>query len=231
MHNLTSIQTQGLTLTVRDGDFGRWDRGIVAEVAREYCWGDVDWAQVRYAMDVGGHIGSWTLRAAQHAPGARIIAVEPHPENYVLLAINTHDQLERLFAVHGAVYYGEAALNPAAENSGGHVMTAGGSIRVETYTIEQLMSQYGFPQLDVLKLDCEGSEHNIFARMEDSTLDCTRWIVGEHHCTAEAFLQQHSARLDARFAIRMIPHPNADVHDLGMFFMENRAWQPTASNS
>jgi len=25
--------------------------------------------------------------------------------------------------------------------------------------------------------------------MEDGTLDCTRWIVGEHHCTAEAFLQ------------------------------------------
>lgn len=222
---------QGVTLTVRDGDFGCWDRGIVQEVAREYCWGDIDWAQVRYALDVGGHIGAWTLRAALHAPEAQIIAVEPHAENYVLLALNTHDQLERITAVHGAVYYGAGTLIPSTSNSGGHVVAATGGVPVDTFTVEQLVTAYHFPRIDVLKLDCEGSEHPIFTHMEQTTMARIRWIVGEHHCTADDFLLWHGARLNPQFAIRLIPHPDAGVKDLGMFFMENRAWQPTASNS
>lgn len=233
---LGSYTYDGLTMTVRDNERGEWDRGIVKEVATEYLWNRINWTQVRYAVDVGGHIGAWTMRAKRYAPHAQIVAVEPMAENYVLLSVNTHDELRTVTALHGAVYYHPSApptLKIAGANSGGHVVITDGSGAPipDVWTLEQVCEEHGFPQIDVLKLDCEGSEHNILHHMTPGLLRRTRWIVGEFHCTAEQFMERHAARLTRTHEIQLVPHPNKSVKDLGMFFMENREWQPTASNS
>lgn len=232
---LGEFQYKGVTLAVRDNERGVWDRGIVKEVAAEYLWDRIAWADVRYAVDVGGHIGAWTLRAKQHAPHAQIVAVEPMAENYVMLALNTHDQLQTITALHGAVYY-HAPVAPtlkiAGANSGGHVVITDGSGAPipDVWTLEDLCEQHGFPQIDVLKLDCEGSEHNILHYITPGMLRRTHWIVGEFHCTAAQFLEWHEARLTHTHTISLFPHPNESVKDLGMFLMESRTWQPTVSN-
>ena len=78
--NLATYSHDGLNYTVREGDRGRWDRGIVREVEETYLWDRIPWADVRYAVDVGGHIGSWTLQAARRAPQAQFVAIEPFTE-------------------------------------------------------------------------------------------------------------------------------------------------------
>lgn len=232
---LAEYAYQGVSLSVRDGARGVWDRGIVREVAAEYLWERIDWAQVRTMIDIGAHIGAWTRRAALRAPAAQCIAVEVNSENYVLLGLNTHNLLQRVYACHGAAWYGDEPLTlaVAAENSGGHcVVTDGRGLPVtERWTLEQLAADHAFSQIDVLKLDCEGSEHNLLAHISDDLLARTRWIVGEFHCTAEQFRDWHAARLTRTHTLDLIPHPNAQVLDLGMFFMEHRSWPHTDSNS
>lgn len=234
MIELAEYNHEGVTLNVRTGQRGVWDRGIVREVAAEYLWNRIDWGQVRWAVDVGAHIGAWTLRAAKRAPEAQIIAVEAHHENYVLLALNTHDELQRVIACPGAVWYGDGplALYVAPDNSGGHcVVPNGDGLPLnDRWTLEGLTEENGFPRIDVLKLDCEGSEHNILAAMTDGLLARTRWIVGEFHCTAEDFRARHEARLTRTHTLELIAHPNGQVKDLGMFFLEHRAWPPTGNN-
>ena len=47
-----------------------------------------------------------------------------------------------------------------------------------TITIEEICSKYHFPRIDVLKLDCEGSEFSI---LENCDLSLLRMVVGEYH--------------------------------------------------
>ena len=46
-------------------------------------------------------------------------------------------------------------------------------------TLEDLMQQHGLDRIDVLKLDCEGSEFSILG--QTSSLDRIGIIVGEYH--------------------------------------------------
>lgn len=234
MHDLETCRFEGLTFSVRAGRYGVWDRGIIEEVAQQYLWQRINWQEVTTCLDIGAHIGAWTLRAAKMAPWAQIVAVEPHLENYLLLTINTHAKLEQIQSFYGAVHYGSApiGLEWATDNSGAHTVRDDGvGVPVDSYTVERLMVEVGMDHLDVMKVDCEGSERNIFLHIEDETLRKTHWIVGEFHCTKEDFLMRHHTRIETFFHVELIPHPNRHVKDLGMFFMENRVWPPTVSNS
>ena len=228
--NLATYSHDGLNYTVREGDRGRWDRGIVREVEETYLWDRIPWADVRYAVDVGGHIGSWTLQAARRAKQARFVAIEPFTENFVLMAVNVHSELQRITTLHGAIYYTQQPMTLliAGPNSGRNVVQEGGAgVPVSNvWTLEQVCEAEGFAWIDVLKLDCEGSERNILASMTDDLLIRTRYLIGEFHCTAEAFLEHHAARLSQTHRIELIPHPDKNVKDLGMFFMEHKLWRP-----
>lgn len=223
----------GIAYSVREGERGKWDRGIVREVEATYLWKRIDWDSVRFAVDVGAHIGSWTLQAAERAPQARFISIEPFTENFVLLAVNTHYRLEHVTTLPGAIYYTDQPvfLNVGGDNTGSSVTAPNGRgvPLSNVWTLEQVCEAECFPWIDVLKLDCEGSERNILASMSDDLIRRTRYIVGEFHCTAEDFSAHHAARIAQTHSLELFAHPDKTVKDLGMFFMEHKAWQPTAS--
>src|SRR5439155_22241051 len=50
---------------------------------------------------------------------------------------------------------------------------------IRTLTLEDLMQEYGVDHIDILKLDCEGSEFSILGKT--TSLDRIGLIVGEYH--------------------------------------------------
>lgn len=239
--------TGGVTLYVRTGgNYEKWDRGMLAEVQSQYLWHRLPADQIRTAIDIGAHIGTWTLTMKRHAPHAEIAAVEPCDENMLLLRLNTDDE-PGVSVHHAGCWYAEDydaekfALIISDENSGNHqfVRRIGGSVLNSGATrfqkmpgvvqIEDLMSLRRWKTIDVLKLDCEGSEFNILDNVWDETLVATHWIVGEHHSTVEEFAATAGARLGQTHNIHYIPHP--EVLHLGMFFAENRQWPPLSTSA
>lgn len=225
-----------VTLNVRKGAYHAWDTGILKEVHKEYLWDRLRYPDIHYACDVGAHIGAWTRTLKQRAPHAQVIAVEPMAENALMLAVNCH-LVHQVYQYHAAVQYTDEPrmLLVHRENSGGAVLVSESEALAyadnpdwtvqpvaQIVTLEELTLRHAFPHLDVLKIDCEGGERNVLAECSEDLLRATRTIIGEHHGTIDVIEQAFMSRLRDLFDVEYIPHPNPNVHDLGMFFAVQR---------
>lgn len=148
----------------------------------------------KVVVDVGAHIGVFAKAMHDRNPKARIICIEACRENMEALEANVG---EFATVIHAACTYEKgdiAMLNSVRPNC----TSTGGSrvIRAEQLeelaedqywpdtrpmpkvTLEALAEHYGFDAIDILKLDCEGSEYSILGNCD---LTKVKFILGEYH--------------------------------------------------
>ncbi len=150
----------------------------------EYAVEDLDLPAVEFALDLGGHVGSFTLWTAERS-GARFLVVEPNPSVFELLAENVRPLGDRVRLVQAAV-----AAEPGTgwlgldRDSPSSRMRPGGcadGLRVRTITLADAMIESGFPRFDLVKMDVEGSEYTVLgAAGRDVLRSGRRWIVECH---------------------------------------------------
>lgn len=123
----------------------------------------------RVIVDAGANIGLASIFYANRYPAARIIALEPEASNYRMLRKNV------------APYPAVSALQAALWKSNGQVdlidpgeghttfQTREGSdqgtkqsMRVPALTVDQVMDNFGIDWIDLLKVDIEGAEKEVF---------------------------------------------------------------------
>jgi FkbM family methyltransferase len=152
------------------------------------------WPQ--YFVDVGGNAGSFGVKVADIFPGAKLLACEPFDEltecygaNAAELPVTLH--LHQLAAVDqdvSAVPF--SVVENEASGWAGNFVTdswqppypASRQVMVPAARLSQLLRLHGFPRIDVLKLDCEGSEASVLADLQQAGwLHRTRWLRFEWH--------------------------------------------------
>ena len=137
-----------------------------------------------YIIDAGANTGASAIFFSHRYPDAKIIAVEPEQTNYELLKRNTF-KYGNIVPVHGAVYGEEVKLkisDPEVDKYAFRVeMAAENDISVKGYTIDSLISFYQIPRIDILKMDIEGAEYNVFKNEDLSWLKKVRVLVIELH--------------------------------------------------
>jgi len=160
---------------------------------------------VSVIIDVGGHIGTFSVLAARWWPQARLFAVEPNPRSHELLALNYKDYIANEGkAYHGAVRYDDANLltdGSSATGGGfmakptwkptpakGHEQYEVMATEIPLFQIGQILDENGADRVDLLKLDCEGSEMEILRDMPDEEAARIGAICGEYHHGAENIL-------------------------------------------
>ena len=118
-------------------------------------------------IDAGANIGMSAIWFAQRYPGARVIAVEPEDANFEQLLENTANY-PNVIPIKAAVWP-KSALLKVYEAAGGSFsfrveslgVTEGGP-RVKAASIRDLMAEHDLEFVDVLKIDIEGSEKELF---------------------------------------------------------------------
>ena len=138
-------------------------------------------------IDIGANIGVSALLFAQHA-GARVIAVEPVPDNARRLRENlTRNQVASVTVLEAAVAAARGAasfeVNPRA-TVGGRLAAAeapGPRITVPTLTWQDLRAQAGDTAPFLVKMDCEGGEYAILDSMSDEELRAIPCLTFELH--------------------------------------------------
>lgn len=158
----------GLKYKVRPG---AGDLGTVNEAAilNPYLGvGHIQLAENAVVVDVGANIGDFTVQAARLAPKGRVYAIEPVPEHcriiHEQIALNGVSNAEVLESALGA---GEGELDLyVAGNLSSSNWGEGKPVRVPLTTLEGVMKRYGLTRIDVLKMDCEGAEWDIFPASE-----------------------------------------------------------------
>lgn len=181
-------QTKAPAPTLR----GPWDREIWADTLERdsYRVASMVLSEPMTIIDVGSHTGAFVIRAKQKWPKARVVAVEPDPENLVLLRGNvSHLTDVRVVPVacteveEGKQYLFYPVLDKVGGNSGMGTLTPTTSspITVAVQELPDIIREEG-EKCDLLKMDCEGAEAAITRTlMREGMLPKIQYIVGEWH--------------------------------------------------
>jgi len=177
----------GLAITIRRNI---WDARIVKEIF-------FDKPYVRHfklperpvVIDIGGYIGDFTLYAAKYLNARKVIVYEPTKENFEILSRNVaNNSFEgEVIAVNKAVGTdSEIRLNvDIGDHDEVHVSSywyrEAEQRVIPCVTLAELMETHGVDSVDLLKIDCEGGEYDIFPALGDATLDRIENIVFEYH--------------------------------------------------
>jgi FkbM family methyltransferase len=138
-------------------------------------------------VDLGANIGLSVLYF-ENVPSCKIYAVEPNPMNVMCLKENTKQYSNIQYFDYGIrAYDGDAQLlrTDADERYENMYMSDGKSaINCKCKTIKSFMEEAKIDHIDVLKIDIEGGEYELFMSDEfremESKID---FIVGECHFT------------------------------------------------
>jgi beta-1,4-mannosyl-glycoprotein beta-1,4-N-acetylglucosaminyltransferase len=111
-----------------------------------------------YVVDVGAFYGFFSIRVADL--GAKyILSVEANNYNYNKMLDNIKDYTN-IVPINKALYYKDGEIVQLSnEQTGSKIVESGGIWNVETITLKTLFSNISKEQDIVLKLDCEGAEH------------------------------------------------------------------------
>lgn len=131
-------------------------------------------------VDAGANVGFSTLYFAAKYPQSVVIAVEPDESNFRMLQANT-SSLNSIRAVQAAIWKENAPVNLIGEkNSDFQVNLEGNGRIVEGITFEELMNRFNVKYVDVMKIDIEGAEKEVFETAR-SWIDRVGMIVIELH--------------------------------------------------
>ncbi len=133
-------------------------------------------------LDIGAHIGAYTLRAA--AAGARVIAFEPEPDNVCALRKNVgHLPAVRVEQLAIAATTGERTLGASfGRSTGGWSLLKTRSIRtVQCVSLADAWRQWSLDRVALLKMDIEGGEYEVLLSAPVSILSSIDRVVVEVH--------------------------------------------------
>jgi FkbM family methyltransferase len=139
-----------------------------------------------YIIDGGGNTGLSAVYFQNRFPKSKIIVVEPDKENFEQLKRNTQ-KYDNIFAVLGGLWnhkmYAEVVDKFQTGKWGMSIETVqkASETSIETFTIDELIKKHNFPQIDLLKLDIEGAEKELFEDHYRDWLSVTKVLVIELH--------------------------------------------------
>jgi len=159
---------------------------LSVHVDHDYDTDEIDWPATRTVVDIGAHVGSFTVWAARRAPAAVILAVEPNPETFRLLIenIRLNHLTGRVSAINAAIaaFSGSVHLESVEHSLGTRIALEGqGNVDARAETLEGLLTEGQLEAIDLLKIDCEGTEFSVFGSLSANTLGRIKALVCEYH--------------------------------------------------
>lgn len=191
----------GLKFDLRD-DNPMADKSIIYDVVEqdEYDLAKLQISKPSIIVDLGSHIGAFTIMVKKLWPDVRVIAVEPNPSSYRACLQNIDlNGFKNITVINAAISnLPKVNLYAKSEQSTISMTTAPGNEPdlsivpggfghlVETKEIrglrfDAILNREGIMKVDLLKMDIEGAEVEMLKTMSKDTAAGIQNIVGEYH--------------------------------------------------
>ncbi len=134
-------------------------------------------------FDLGANVGYASTFFANKYPNAKIWALEPESNNF-LLAQKNLSNYGNVSLIKGAVWSEQVDIHVVDKSLGEAafmIELGGGENTVRAYTISELLELSGQEYIDILKIDIEGAEKEIFEIGFEKWIERTRMIIVETH--------------------------------------------------
>ena len=125
-------------------------------------------------VDAGANIGLSAIYFAKKYPKSKILAIEPEINNFNLLKENTA-KYKNIVPIQAALWNKNTKISIAnPEGSSCAFITkedknSKKSNKVQAITVDKIIKDYKLKQIDILKIDIEGAEKEVFE-------DTSKWI-------------------------------------------------------
>ncbi len=160
---------------------GTSDQSVYDEIflSKEY---DIDLGSPDFIVDAGAHIGLASVFFAGKYPKATVIALEPEPSNFDILLKNAKSYAN-IFPMQAGLWSRKAYLridNPKAATWSFRVSEDLSGNGIPAVGILDLKSEFNIAQIDILKVDIEGSELEVL-KDSNSWFDSVKTLIIELH--------------------------------------------------
>ena len=142
-------------------------------------------------VDLGANIGLSALFFLKKYPNAHIIAVEPDTVNFEFMKRNLEDYSNHVALLQAAIWPSDGAVSLVEHDESNEglgawgyrteTLTEGAEASVSAISIPTLMNQFSMDFIDILKVDIEGAEYELFEKDYESWLDKVGLIIIETH--------------------------------------------------
>lgn len=141
-------------------------------------------------IDAGGNIGLTAVYFANRFPDVKILTIEPEKSNFDLLKLNT-SYYSQIIPIRAALWSENKKIRikdsgkgswayQTSDNSDLQSTTLDDDAWVDGFTLDYIMYQYNLVNIDILKIDIEGSEKEIF-ETSSSWINQVNCIIVELH--------------------------------------------------
>jgi FkbM family methyltransferase len=139
-------------------------------------------------LDIGGHIGCFSVAVAGAVPGARVHSYEASPSTAAWLSRNvTSNGLEDRITAHHVAIADHRGVLQFADNAGGSSLNgltaptdSTRQVEVPCITFADAVADAG-GRVDVVKIDTEGAEYALVLSSDPAAWGSVRRVVMEHH--------------------------------------------------
>lgn len=131
-------------------------------------------------IDAGSNIGLSSIYFAHKYPNAKVLAIEPDPDNFKQLIKNTlkYDRIETL---EGAIWNKTGNLDITGTDAWNFIVQPDNNGEIRGYTLDYIMEKFKIDTIDLLKIDIEGSEAALFESGYTNWLNKTKVMIIEIH--------------------------------------------------
>lgn len=176
------FQKRELTIITRD----EADLSVTEEIFKDHDYQLIDQVITKAKnpiIDVGGHIGLFSLYTSILNPNVPIYSFEPEPDNFQTLKQNLKiNKVKNVTAKCLAVSSqdGEAVLHLAPDSHNHSLLEINSpSISIQTKSFERILEP--FQRASLAKIDCEGAEFDIFENTPTAALKKVHTYYIEYH--------------------------------------------------
>ncbi len=218
-HFKLSNQTSGTVNIHNDADHSVFDEIFIE---REYRQLEPLIKNAKGAIiDVGAHIGMFSIFCRLLNKAVPIFAFEPEQENYsrmqANLKLNHLNVTTKNQAVSDQIGMREIYLHPDSHNHSLYPLTEK-KTKINSTTLEKIFQKFAIDHCDLLKLDCEGAEFIILPTLPDHIFKRINNIYLEYHEYDQSMDKKIIHNLLQRHGFKIQNKPSPYQSDLGFIF-------------
>jgi FkbM family methyltransferase len=142
-------------------------------------------------IDCGANIGVSTVYFASKYPQATILALEPNRANFEICQKNTQN-FKNIVCLHAAIWKDNCELflqNPQDEDwafqykdrQDSNTISSPKGDKVLAFSVPTLIEKYNLKKIDIMKIDIEGGEKDLFSSDSLNWMNIVRNLIVELH--------------------------------------------------
>ncbi|MFL9833990.1 FkbM family methyltransferase [Chryseobacterium terrae] len=155
-------------------------------------------------IDAGGNVGLFTVLMKNKFPDAKVVIIEPDSDNFMMIEKNLKNYAD-IQLLNKGVWSSDVKLKIIDEDAskwGIQVVEDNENGKIEAVCINTIIKENNFDRIDVLKMDIEGSEKEVFSKNYENWLPKVKILVIELHDS----IQKDTSRIFFDTLNKMWPH-------------------------